>query len=136
MSEDNDRGEFGMPGLGEGTGNMMDDLRAAMPMTKPYLCTRVPFGPPSATAKRIVAVEGPLEFAVGLFFERNREYGDEAHVLGIKGQYADINRKVIKLKRYLWDDVPVEDGAESVKVVAAELIGHLLLLIDELEHQS
>lgn len=67
------------------------------------------------------------------FIERNAEYGEESHVLGTKGQFADINRKVIKLKRYLWDGVPVPVGAEDINTIAGELVGHLLILIDELE---
>ncbi len=85
----------------------------------------------SDQAARIFMQGGALEWALGVFLNRNAEYGDGAHNLGMRGQYADINRKVIKLKRYLWDGEPVRPGAEDVETIAAELIGHLLLLLDE-----
>lgn len=86
----------------------------------------------SDQAARIFSEGGVLEWTLAVFLQRNAEYGDGAHNLGSRGQYADINRKVIKLKRYLWDGEPVRPGAEDVETIAAELIGHLLLLLDEL----
>jgi hypothetical protein len=164
-----DRGDFGMPGLGINTSEIMDidnplhPLRTGRGGVPRYLAgpgsifqmpqgdhaepdrtidrrgVHVDYGQQgyhveTATeqARRILGRHLPV--AMEHFLERNKEYGEgSAHVLGIKGQYADINRKVIKLKRYLWDDIPVEPEAEPIAMVAAELIGHLLILIDELE---
>lgn len=69
--------------------------------------------------------------ALALWVRRNVEYGDEAKELGAKGQYADINRKVRKLKRLLWDeDVPAWAISEDVEQVVMDLIGHSILTID------
>lgn len=135
-----DRGDFGMPGLG--IGRVMD-FGPQGEQPEPTRTIRrdgvmVDFGENgymveahTKVAKRILQQHLPK--AMEHFLARNAEYGEEAHVLGIKGQYADINRKVIKLKRYLWDDVPVQPGAESIEMISQELIGHLLILIDELD---
>lgn len=91
--------------------------------------------PPAASlqAERILGHEGPLWQALNKFLRRNAEYGEAANVLGVKGQFADINRKVIKLKRFMWDDEPMPDGAESIHTIVCELIGHLLLVLDEMD---
>lgn len=159
--EDCDRGDFGMPGIGmiKDMGVSVQDLKASdrWPLTpgsvfqikqemrvKPNTNHKIDgdgvhfdYGEqgnhvPTQTeqAKRILGQR--LPDVIAHFCERNAEYGEEAHVLGVKGQFADINRKVIKLKRYLWDDVPVPPGAESIETIAGELIGHLLILIDEM----
>jgi hypothetical protein len=70
------------------------------------------------------------------FALRNAEYGEGSNVLGVKGQYADLNRKMLKLHRYIWEGRPVPDGAEGIDTIAYELIGHLLLLIDSLEQAA
>lgn len=63
-----------------------------------------------------------------LFAAKNADYGDGAKVLGVRGQYADINRKMLKLKRSLWDgdQLQFEDSDE----VIMDLIGHLFLTLD------
>lgn len=101
-----------------------------------HLSFRLDHDPMSLTARRLVGPYGVFRNAINLFLRRNAEYGDESNVLGYKGQYADINRKMIKLKRYLWDDVPVPDGGESIGTIAMELIGHLALLVDEYERNE
>lgn len=144
MAEDSrlDRGELGMPGLG--IGRVFDfDVNNERPgpvRTIKHDGVDVDYGEQgyrveaqTKVAKRILMRHLPE--AMEHFLQRNAEYGEEAHVLGIKGQYADINRKVIKLKRYLWDDVPVPPGAESIEMISQELIGHLLILIDELDKE-
>lgn len=62
-----------------------------------------------------------------LFARKNADYGDGAKVLGVRGQYADINRKMLKLKRALWDGELLEfEGADEVIM---DLIGHLFLTL-------
>lgn len=58
------------------------------------------------------------------------EYGTTNHrVLGEKGQFADIWRKIGKLKRAMWEDADTSDWRESPRTIAMDLIGHLLLTI-------
>lgn len=67
-----------------------------------------------------------------LFARKNKDYGSGASFeLGTKGQYSDIHRKMIKLKRALWDDQELE--FEGVKEVINDLIGHLFLTMYMLE---
>ena len=159
-SEDyGDRGDFGMPGLGVsmreleeswpvGTGSIfqVDGDRLVNKYDWPVTTINVEgvwydYGeqgnhiePATQQARRILGQH--LPDVISHFLSRNAEYGEEAHVLGTKGQFADINRKVIKLKRYLWDDVPLQPGAEDIPTIAGELIGHLLILIDELDKEG
>jgi hypothetical protein len=68
------------------------------------------------------------------FYMKHQEYGEEgAYMLGARGQYADVNRKVIKLKRTLWDGHPVQPGSESMQTVVSDLIGHCLLTLNFLD---
>lgn len=62
-----------------------------------------------------------------LFARKNADYGDGAKVLGVRGQYADINRKMLKLKRSLWDGETLE--FENSEEVIMDLIGHLFLTL-------
>lgn len=73
-------------------------------------------------------VTGIAEEALSLFLEKNQGYGDTAYNLGAKGQYADMNRKMGKLKHTLWDGNPVV--GESVEEMLMDLFGHVLLTID------
>jgi hypothetical protein len=64
-----------------------------------------------------------------LFLRKNAHYGETANELGLKGQYADIHRKVGPLKRLLWDGVPQFDDCEDAQEIASDMIGHLLLTL-------
>ena len=62
------------------------------------------------------------------FNEKNRDYGDTSYALGVKGQYADMHRKMGKLKRGLWDGLELQqEGSEEI---LADLVGHALLTLD------
>ena len=74
-------------------------------------------------------------------FERKaRDYnsattGWEPHTfLGVKGQFADIWRKIGKLKKALWDDEPLE-GEQPLEIID-DLISHLFLTRDLLLQQE
>src|SRR5690349_3697784 len=63
-----------------------------------------------------------------LFARKNRDYGSgSAYELGVRGQYSDIHRKMIKLKRAMWDgeQLDFEDTDEIIK----DLISHLFLTL-------
>lgn len=65
---------------------------------------------------------------LALFQQKNRDYGSgSAYELGVRGQYSDIHRKMIKLKRAMWDghDLDFEDTDEIIK----DLISHLFLTL-------
>lgn len=65
-----------------------------------------------------------------LFAAKNADYGsfeESAGVLGVRGQFADIWRKIPKLKRALWDGDDLE--FEGVDEVVLDLIGHLFLTL-------
>lgn len=68
------------------------------------------------------------------FERKSRDYnslktGWEPHeVLGVKGQFADLWRKVGKLKKALWDDEPLE-GEQPLEIID-DLISHLFLTRD------
>src|SRR3546814_15738351 len=62
-----------------------------------------------------------------LFSEKNREYGDNAKVLGLKGQFSDMWRKLGKLKSALWDDKELKfEGADEIMM---DPLGHLFLTL-------
>lgn len=65
---------------------------------------------------------------LALFARKNRDYGSgSAYELGVRGQYSDIHRKMIKLKRAMWDghELDFEDTDEIIK----DLISHLFLTL-------
>lgn len=72
-------------------------------------------------------VEIVLE-ALALFLEKNRGYGNTSEHLGARGQYADMHRKMGKLKHTLWDGNPAV--GESVEEMCMDLIGHAALTIN------
>lgn len=93
---------------------------------------RIDGGPPglSAQATRVLDI---AEDALNLFVEKNRDYGETGDHLGSRGQYADMHRKMGKLKRHLWDGHPLT--SESAEEICMDLIGHCLLTIDFLRAQ-
>jgi hypothetical protein len=85
-------------------------------------------------------VDGLLERhlgpAIALFRTKARDYGERsgiftADLLGSRGQFAEIWRKVPKLKKGMWDEEPLEN--ESVTEILQDLIGHCLLALDYLD---
>ena len=77
-----------------------------------------------------------------LFIKKNSEYGSgeqsSGTALGSRGQYADIWRKIGKLKIGLWDDNEEQLTTESVDEILRDLIGHcfLALQLREFERQA
>lgn len=55
-------------------------------------------------------------------------YGEtNHHELGLKGQFADMYRKILPLKRAMWDDIPLI--REQPREIVLDLIGHCLLTL-------
>lgn len=85
----------------------------------------------SEQAERIVEIG---EEALDLFIRRNRGYGPTSEHLGARGQYADMWRKMGKLKHTLWDGNPTV--GEDIEMMLMDLVGHSLLTIDFLRREA
>jgi hypothetical protein len=60
--------------------------------------------------------------------EKARDYGDSSHrELGLAGQFADIWRKIPKLRKEMWEKEPLT--GEPLREVLLDFIGHALLSI-------
>lgn len=65
----------------------------------------------------------------------NHDYGNApGAVLGVKGEFAEISRKTLKLKRALWDGV--ELIGEQPREILTDLIGHCYLAITRLDNPT
>lgn len=82
---------------------------------------------------------------IELFLEKNSDYNsaptpgfpegfENADVLGIQGQFAEIWRKIWKLKKAMWDDQ--ELTGEQPREVLLDLIGHAFLAIDMMDRAA
>lgn len=60
-----------------------------------------------------------------LFVQKQKDYGDGSDDLGGAGQYAELHRKITKLRRALWEGIELEN--EPVREVLMDLIGHCFL---------
>lgn len=70
------------------------------------------------------------------FEAKQRDYrgGPAFLFLGSKGQFSDMNRKFWKLYAAIWEGQELE--GEQPDEIAADMIGHLLLLLYTLEVES
>lgn len=79
-------------------------------------------------------LEGIHAEAWGRFIAAYAEYGNGAAAeTGLAGQWADLHRKVRKLRRAFWEGEESYLTRESEKDILHDLIGHCLLAIDLLE---
>jgi hypothetical protein len=66
-----------------------------------------------------------------LFASKNSEYGSgSAFELGQRGQFSDIYRKIIKLKRAMWDEDESVLTTEGVDEILMDMIGHCFLTLE------
>lgn len=144
-AESPDRGEFGMPGLGDsdiithtpewtaGTGRL---LRV---MNKGWGFERNTFKVEHSDGKG-QSLEMPSDDAVVIFnsilpellvtfLEKNQKYKEveDGYDLGAKGIVPDLNRKLGIIKSRIWDGA--ESIGETTDEVAMDMIGHLLLFL-------
>ncbi len=68
------------------------------------------------------------------FTNDNKDYGDDENRLGTKGAFVDIYRKTGKLKRAIWDDVPL--SGEQPREILLDLIGHCFLTIASIDREA
>lgn len=59
-----------------------------------------------------------------LFLEKQADYGESSDDLGMKGDFADMHRKWKKLRRSMWEDIPLRDPNETTRKVLLDMIGH------------
>lgn len=71
-----------------------------------------------------------------LFENRSREYGDHAFVLGSRGQFADMNRKMGKFKTAVWDGDHEALTSEGIHEVIMDMIGHCFLTLQCLRREG
>lgn len=88
-------------------------------------------------AKRIL--QGPALEALNLYVKRASDYTDAdgfdpSEVLGVQGQFAEVWRKVWKLKNSMWDGR--EMVGEGPREILMDLIGHCLLAIDMIDNET
>ncbi len=65
------------------------------------------------------------------FETKNADYGDDSGKLGVKGGFTDLWRKVLKLKRALWDGQTLH--GEQAREITMDMIGHAFLLLVDLD---
>lgn len=56
------------------------------------------------------------------------KYSEVEH-LGPAGVFPDVNRKVGRIKRDVWEVMPLPEGAEPTREVILDVIGHLFLML-------
>lgn len=96
-------------------------------------------GPQPLSPKAERVLSGPAKEALELFAKRSADYSDKdgfdpSEVLGLQGQFAEVWRKVWKLKNSLWDGR--ELSAEQPREILMDLIGHALLAIDMIDRRE
>lgn len=72
--------------------------------------------------------------AISLHQDKARDYGDAGDHLGIKGQYAELWRKIGKLKGPMWDDRQLT--FEQPVEILQDLIGHCIKAIDYYQQEE
>ncbi|QFG10611.1 hypothetical protein PBI_LAMBO_70 [Gordonia phage Lambo] len=77
----------------------------------------------SDQGREIIYTIAPV--ALENFARKNADYGDTSFDLGIAGQYAELWRKVGKLKGPMWEGKALE--FEQMDEILQDLIGHCLL---------
>jgi hypothetical protein len=81
---------------------------------------------------------GPLieEFAKKMAADAE-EYGRFAHRdLGTRGQFSDLHRKMIKLRRAMWDGVDTSAWREQPREILLDLMGHCALAIAMMDREG
>lgn len=79
-------------------------------------------------------VRGVAPEALVNFIAKNYDYSGTADLLGVRGQFAELWRKVGKLKKPLWDDEELK--FEQAREIIIDLIGHCYLALDYLDQNQ
>lgn len=87
------------------------------------------------TRNKVAGQGGIADRCLKLFLEKSADYGEESHgFMGPVGQFSDIYRKVIKLKRALVDGVELQH--EQPIEILMDLVAHCWLTIAMLEMED
>jgi hypothetical protein len=60
----------------------------------------------------------------------------QPRLLGVRGEFVGIHRKVSKLKTVFWDRMDASDWREDPRTILQEVIAHGLLMLHDLDHQG
>jgi len=82
-------------------------------------------------AKR--AVNRELEKIVKIKVDASKRYGDDPAPLGLKGLFADINRKHKRAKRYMWEGI--RDTSENIEDTLSDMAVYAILGLMELDER-
>jgi len=86
---------------------------------------------PGDSPELVTIVSEHLPAWLELFSSKNSEYGSgAAFELGARGQFSDMYRKMIKLKRAMWDADESVLKTEGVDEIINDLIGHCFLTLE------
>lgn len=95
-------------------------------------------GFPTETSRRIFSNAtndlGLVQEWAKMFMGKQQDYGDRANDLGVPGQYAEMSRKFIKLRKAMWEGKPLV--GEPAREVVMDLIGHCFLTLKLMEDQN
>lgn len=80
--------------------------------------------------RRIVGIELPRVLAK--FAAKNTQYGEASFDLGIRGQFADMHRKYVLLRKAMWDNPGEPLEFEPLEEILGDFIGHILMTLDML----
>ena len=72
--------------------------------------------------------------AIQLHLSKAADYGDTGDALGIQGQYAELWRKIGKLKGPMWEDRQLTH--EQPVEILQDLIGHCIKAIDYYQQEE
>lgn len=72
-------------------------------------------------------IEEIVPEVLAAFEDGAHDYGDAYSELGVQGQFSDIWRKVIKLKRAVWDGIELE--REPIEEVVGDIIRHCIIML-------
>ena len=90
----------------------------------------------SDKAKRIAkrAINAELEKIIKIKVDATRRYGDQAAPLGLKGLFADINRKHRRAERYMWDGI--RDTSENIEDTLSDMAVYCILALMEIDERK
>jgi hypothetical protein len=70
------------------------------------------------------------------FLAWNEEYKHQPRMLGSKGEFANMFRKILKVKSLVWDGVDGSGWRENLRTILFEIIAHAALMLYDLHMES